>query len=243
MWFEPVAVAGACFVAAFCAGMAGFAFVLVAAGILLHVVPPSVTAPVLVLGSLIAQSMALPPLWKHIEWPRMRFFLGMALLGLPVGLLVLARGPAPAIVAGVGLLLVVYSGYMLSRIALRLAPPQVAGGRAADAAIGVASGILGGIGGFVGALPAMWADMQGWPKDRARAFMQPFIVFMQAITVAGLAASGFFTMQALTLAAAAVPALVLGTVLGLRAYVRLPAQGFRIILLVLLLVSGVSLLI
>lgn len=242
MWFEASVVAASCFVAAFCAGMAGFAFVLVAAGILLHVVPPSVTAPVLVLGSLMAQSMSLPALWKHIEWPRMRLFLGMAVCGVPVGLLVLAKGPAPAIVAGVGVLLVVYSGYMLARIALRLAPPEVAGGRAADGAVGFASGILGGIGGFVGALPAMWADIQGWPKDRARALMQPFIVFMQAITAAGLAFSGFFTREALLLTAAAVPALVVGTMLGLRAYMRLPAQGFRIILLVLLLVSGISLL-
>lgn len=238
-----MAVAASCFVAAFCAGMAGFAFVLVAAGILLHVVPPSVTAPVLVLGSLMAQSMSLPALWKHIEWPRMRFFVGMAVLGLPVGLLVLARGPAAAIVGGVGVLLVVYAGYMLARIALRMAPPELPGSRAADGAIGFASGILGGIGGFVGALPAMWADIQGWPKDRARAFMQPFIVFMQAITTAGLAFAGFFTKEALVLTAAAVPALVLGTLLGLRAYVRLPAQAFRVILLVLLLVSGISLLV
>ena len=243
MWSEAALVAGACFVAAFCAGMAGFAFVLVAAGILLHVVPPTVTAPVLVLGSLMAQSMALPALWKHIDWPRLRFFVSVALLGLPIGLLVLARGPAPAIVGGVGVLLVVYAGYMLARIVLRMAPPEVAGGRAADGAVGFASGILGGIGGFVGALPAMWADIQGWPKDRARAFMQPFIVVMQAITAIGLAVAGFFTQEALVLTAAATPALVLGTAIGLRAYVRLPAQAFRVILLVLLLVSGVSLLI
>jgi uncharacterized membrane protein YfcA len=236
-------VAGACFVAGFCAGVAGFAFVLVAASMLLHVVSPSVTAPVLVLGSLISQGMSLPSLWRHIEWPRMRLFLAVAVAGLPVGILVLAKGPARLIVAGIGLLLVVYAGYMLARIVLRMAPPEVAGGRAADGAVGFASGILGGIGGFVGALPAMWADIQGWPKDRARAFMQPFIVVMQAITAIGLAVAGFFTQEALVLTAAATPALVLGTAIGLRAYVRLPAQAFRVILLVLLLVSGVSLLI
>lgn len=243
MWSDALLVAGACFIAAFCAGMAGFAFVLVAAGILLHVAPPGITAPVLVLGSLMAQSMSLPTLWKQIDWPRMRFFVGVALLGVPVGLVVLARGPAGAIVGGVGVLLVIYSGYMLARIALRMAPPEVAGGRVADGAVGFAAGILGGIGGFVGALPAMWADIQGWPKDRARAFMQPFIVFMQAITSVGLAVTGFFTAEALVLTAAATPALVAGTMLGLRAYVRLPAQAFRVILLVLLLVSGISLLV
>jgi hypothetical protein len=242
MWSEALLVAGACFAAAFCAGMAGFAFVLVAAGILLHVVPPTLTAPVLVLGSLMAQSMSLPALWKHIDWPRMRLFVGMSVLGVPFGLLVLLFGPARVIVGFVGVLLVVYAGYMLARVALRMAPPAVSGGRAADAAVGFASGILGGIGGFVGALPAMWADIQGWPKDRARALMQPFIVFMQAITSVGLAFTGFFTTEALVLTAAATPALVLGTMLGLRAYRVLPAQGFRVVLLGLLLVSGLSLL-
>jgi uncharacterized membrane protein YfcA len=132
---------------------------------------------------------------------------------------------------------------MLARIVLRMAPPDVRGSPRADGVVGFLSGILGGIGGFVGALPAMWADIQGWPKDRARAFMQPFIVFMQAITCVGLAFTGFFTLEALVLAALATPALVLGTWLGLRAYRVLPAQGFRVVLLGLLLVSGLSLLV
>ncbi len=243
MWAEAAAVAAACFVAGFCSGVAGFAFVLVAAGMLLHFMPPALTAPVLVLGSLMAQAMNLPALWRHIEWPRMWRFIGLATLGVPLGLFLLWAGPARAIVAGVGVLLVVYAGYMLARIALRMAPPRLAGGARADAAVALASGVLGGIGGFVGALVAMWADIQGWAPDRARALMQPFIVAMQAITAVGLGLGGFFTAHALWLTAAATPALVLGTWLGLRAYRVLPAQGFRIALLVLLLLSGASLLV
>lgn len=232
-----------CFVAAFCAGMAGFAFVLVAAAILLHVIPPAVTAPVLVLGSLFVQSLALPTVWRDIAWPRMGLFVATATLGVPVGLLVLVHGPAQAIVAGVGVLLVVYAGYALARIALRHAPTRFDTSRHADAAVGFASGILGGIGGYVGALPAMWADIQGMDKRAARALMQPFIVFMQAITVPGLALGGFFTEQTLLMAASAVPAMLAGTWLGVRAYKVIPAQGFRVVLLSLLLVSGLSLVI
>jgi uncharacterized membrane protein YfcA len=73
--------------------------------------------------------------------------------------------------------------------------------------------------------------------------MQPFIVFMQAIGSVGLAAGGFFTRDALLLTATAVPAMLAGSFLGLRAYRALPAQGFRLALLLLLLVSGVSLVI
>ncbi|PWS35148.1 hypothetical protein DFH01_22830 [Falsiroseomonas bella] len=232
-----------CFVAAFCAGMAGFAFVLVAAGILLHVLPPAITAPVLVLGSLFVQGLALPTVWREIAWPRMRLYVLTATLGIPVGLLILSHGPARSIVVFVGVLLIVYSGYALARMALRHAPSRFAAPMPADAAVGFASGILGGIGGYVGALPAMWADIQGMDKREARALMQPFIVFMQAITVPGLALAGFFTAETLLMAASAVPAMLAGTWLGVRAYTVIPAQGFRMVLLALLLVSGVSLVI
>jgi len=243
MPMDALILSAGCFVAAFCAGMAGFAFVLVAAAILLHVIPPATTAPVLVLGSLLVQSLAMPTVWRDIAWPRMRLYVVAATLGVPVGLLILTHGPARAIIVGVGVLLVVYSGYALARMALRHAPGRFAASRPADAAVGFASGILGGIGGYVGALPAMWADIQGMDKRAARALMQPFIVFMQAIGSVGLAATGFFTRDALLLTATAVPAMLAGSFLGLRAYRALPAQGFRLALLVLLLVSGVSLVI
>jgi uncharacterized membrane protein YfcA len=240
---EILILSAGCFVAAFCAGMAGFAFVLVAAGILLHVIPPATLAPVLVLGSLFVQSLAMPTVWRDIAWPRMALYVGTATLGLPVGLVILAQGPARLIVAGVGVLLVVYAGYALARMALRHAPAGFRASRPADAAVGFLSGILGGIGGYVGALPAMWADLQGMDKREARALMQPFIVAMQAITTPGLALGGFFTQQTLLMAASAVPAMLAGTWLGVRAYKLLPAQGFRLVLLSLLLVSGLSLVI
>lgn len=241
MWAEALILSASVLVAAFCATVAGFAFVLVAAGILLHFMPPAVTAPVLVLGSLLVQGLAVRPLWREIEWPRMRWLVGWATLGIPGGIAVLAFGPARAIVTFVGLLLVVYAGYMLARLALRMPPPLVPGGPGTDAAVGFLAGILGGIGGYVGALPAMWADIQGLPPRQARALMQPFIAFMQAITVVGLAIGEFFTAAALWLTASAVPAMLAGSWLGLRAQRVLPAQGFRIVLLVLLLLSGLSL--
>jgi len=243
MWADALLVSTGCFVAAVCAGVAGFAFVLVAAGILLHVMPPSLTAPVLVIGSLIVQSIGTRAVWHDIAWPRLRLYVATSTLGVPFGLWLLAVGPAPLIVAGVGALLVIYSGYMLARLALRLTPPRVGNGTARDAAVGFASGILGGIGGVVGALPAMWADIQGMPPRETRAFLQPFIAAMQAITSLGLALAGFFTAEALILAALSVPALLAGTWVGTRAYRMLPAQGFRVALLTLLLLSGASLLV
>ncbi len=263
MWADALLISAGSLLAAFCASIAGFAFVLVGAAVLLQFLAPALVAPVLVMGSLIVQGIGTYAVRDHIPWQRLWLYVGTATLGLPMGLAILALGPARAVVAGVGLLLVLYAGYTLMRIGvLRLAlgrsgvvHPALArfvprlgapGARAtprSDAVIGFASGILGGIGGYVGALVGMWADMQGMPPQDTRALMQPFIAIMQALTIIGLAFTGFFTPEAIFLTATAVPALLLGTWAGLRVGKRLPAQGFRLVLLSLLLVSGLSLLI
>ncbi len=263
MWADALLISAGSLLAAFCASIAGFAFVLVGAAILLQFLAPALVAPVLVMGSLIVQGIGTYAVRHHIPWPRLWLYVGTATLGLPMGIAILALGPARAVVAGVGLLLVLYAGYTLTRIAvlrlalgtgaptypalarlaLRLRAPSARATPRSDATIGFASGILGGIGGYVGALVGMWADMQGMPPQETRALMQPFIAIMQALTIIGLAFTGFFTGEAMFLTATAVPALLLGTWAGLRVGKHLPAQGFRLVLLGLLLVSGLSLLV
>ena len=48
------------------------------------------------------------------------------------------------------------------------------GGRLADAAVGFAGGILGGLAGLSGPLPTLWASMRGWSKDQRRGVFQIF---------------------------------------------------------------------
>lgn len=243
MWADALLILAGSLVAAFCATIAGFAFVLVGAAILLQFLSPALVAPVLVMGSLIVQGIGTWSVRAHIPWPRLWLYVGTACVGLPAGIVILALGPARVVVVGVGLLLVLYAGYTLARIALRVTPRRISLTRGRDVAVGVIAGVLGGIGGYVGALPAMWADLQGMPPQETRALMQPFIAIMQAITILGLALTGFFTQEAIFLTVTAVPALLLGTWAGLRVADRMSAQAFRLVLLGLLLVSGIFLLI
>ncbi|MGK7862171.1 sulfite exporter TauE/SafE family protein [Falsiroseomonas sp. E2-1-a4] len=243
MPFEYLILIGGCFIAAFASGMAGFAFNLVAAGILLHWLPPQQAAPVMVVGSLLVQLGTLGAIWPAVRWQVLRPYIIGGLLGTPIGVLVLARVDSGAITAGVGLLLVAYSAWALVGIARGRAAGALRAGAQADAGVGFASGILGGIGGFSGALPAMWGDLKGLRKDEARAIFQPFIIVMQAAAAIGLLAGGFFGQESARMLLVALPALVLGAWLGVQAYKRIPAQGFRLVLLGLLLVSGLSLMV
>ncbi|MBU8537797.1 sulfite exporter TauE/SafE family protein [Falsiroseomonas tokyonensis] len=243
MSFEILILLAGCFIAAFASGLAGFAFNLIAAGILFHWLPPQQTAPVLVLGSLLIQLGTLGAIWPSLRWQVLRPYILGGVLGTPLGVLVLARVDAAAIVMGVGLLLVAYAGWALLGIARRRPVSAVRAGAGADAAVGFASGILGGVGGFSGALPAMWGDLKGLRKDEARAIFQPFIVAMQIAAAIALLAGGFFGRESARMLLVALPALALGAWLGVLAYRRIPAEGFRLVLLGLLLVSGLSLLV
>jgi hypothetical protein len=238
---ETVAMLVGCFIAAIASGLAGFAFNLVAAGILFHFLPPQQTAPVMVVGSIIIQGATLGIVWRAMRWRTIAPYVYGGVLGTPIGVVILRETGASTIITGIGVLLVCYAGYMLSRIVLRLSPPVVRAGRVADAGVGFAGGILGGIGGFSGALPVMWGDLKGLRKEDARAVFQPFIVIMQLVACVALFAGGFFTAESWTMLLTVLPVLILGTWIGVRAYRVIPAEGFRVILLVLLLLSGLSL--
>jgi hypothetical protein len=55
-----------------------------------------------------------------------------------------------------------------------LAPrlPYVARARA-DAAVGFIAGIMGGLGGYSGVLPAIWTQLRGWPKTERAPSISP----------------------------------------------------------------------
>src|SRR6516162_445716 len=69
----------------FVSGLAGFGTALMALGIWLYVLPPSLAVPLILVCSVVAQSSTLPSMWKSFDltlvWP----FLICGLLGVPVG--------------------------------------------------------------------------------------------------------------------------------------------------------------
>ncbi len=230
------------FVAALAAGLAGFAFALVASAFWYHLIPPTEAAPVVLVASLLMQVGTLLSLRGAVQWRAVKPFLVGGVLGVPLGTWALAHLDPKALGFAVGVLLICYGGYMLARIALRLAPPAVTrGGRGADGLVGFIGGVMGGVGGFSGALPSIWCDLRGWRKDVARGIYQPFILLMQTLGIIGAAMAGLFNSRSGELLLWLLPVLLAGGVLGVKMYNAATAERFRLLLLVLLLVSGISL--
>src|ERR1700758_4523305 len=137
----------------FVAGLAGFGTALMALGIWLYVLPPSLAVPLVLICSVVAQSSTLPSMWKSFDltlvWP---FIVG-GLLGVPIGTMLVAHADPNVFKLTVGVFLLVFPiALYFNRVphALRF------GGKTADAAIGFAGGILGGLAGLSGPLPILW---------------------------------------------------------------------------------------
>ena len=79
----------ATFAAALVAGLAGFAFGLVAAAVRLHILTPLQTASLIIAFGLIVQGVAVWKLRRAWQWSRLWPFLVGAALGVPAGVAIL----------------------------------------------------------------------------------------------------------------------------------------------------------
>jgi len=230
----------ATFAAAFVAGVAGFAFGLVAAAIWLQVVSPLQAAVLIVGYGLIVQGYAVWKLRRSIDWRRLLPFLIGGQLGVPLGIELLRLVPPAPMRMGIGVFLIAFSLHGLLKPALRAMP----GARPlADGGIGVVGGVVGGATGLAGIVPTIWATLRGWTKDEQRAVFQPAAVAIFAGTALWLGGTASIDRETILLFAIGLPALLAGTWAGLKVYGRLDEAAFRRVVLILLLLSGLSLLV
>jgi uncharacterized membrane protein YfcA len=230
---------GASFVAATLAGVAGFAFGLVAASVWLHILTPLQTTSLIVVFGLLVQGYSVWRLRHALRFERLWPFVLGGLLGVPLGVeLLRAIDPVQARRV-VGALLIVFVLYSLWKPSFRL-PATV--GRRADGAIGFCNGVIGGITGLAGIVVTAWCNLRAWPRDEQRTVFQPTGVAIFAMTALWLGGRGALDADTAELILLGLPAILLGVWLGLKLYGRLDEAGFRKLVLGLLLVSGLALL-
>jgi hypothetical protein len=222
----------------FVSGLAGFGTGLVALGIWLYVLPPSLAVPLVIICSIIGQSSTLPGFRHVIDFKLVWPFLIGGLAGVPVGTMLVAYADPHIFKLSVGVLLLVFpTALYFNRTPIALS----FGGRAADAAIGFAGGILGGLAGLSGPLPTLWASVRGWDKDARRGVFQTFNWTVLVAALCLQAGTGFITSEVLWLVLLALPGTIAGAWLGARTYHALSDKDFRDVVLGLLFLSGVGL--
>ena len=227
-------------VAGFVQGLSGFAYGLVAMSFWAWTLEPRLAAALAVFGSLTGQVLAAVTVRRGFDLKALLPFVLGGLLGIPLGVAWLPRLDMDWFRLGLGSLLVVWCPAML--MARRL-PRITAGGRWADGVVGLAGGVMGGLGGFTGALPTLWCTLRGLEKDAQRAIVQNFNLSMLLVTMGTYLASGIVTRSMLPMFGVVAVAMLVPTLLGARLYIGISEAAFRKVVLGLLTASGVAMLV
>jgi uncharacterized membrane protein YfcA len=229
----------ATFVGGVVAGIAGFAMSLVVSGVWLHILTPIQTVTLIVGYGILVQGYGIWTLRRALSWRRVAPFIISSTAAVPIGVALLTRIDPAQIRAGVGILLLAYAIYGLAQPAIKPVPPN----RCADIGVGFVNGLLGGLTGLAGIVLVVWCQLRGWPKDVQRTTAQPVVFAAFVMSAISLTVTGEVATETVKLYLLGLPLALGGTWMGLNLYGRFGETGFRRIVLLLLLASGISLII
>ena len=230
-------VAGA-LAAGFVNGLSGTGYALVALGFWLHAMSPVTAAPLVAFCAVGGHLQSLPRIWKGVIWSRLWPFLAGGVIGVPIGTALLGFVRVQPLKIGVGLLLILYCSWMGL---VRRPPVVMGGGRLADGAAGIGGGILGGMASLSGPIPVIWVQLRGWTALAQRGVNQPYNMSVLTLSLVSAAVAGFLDRTFFIWAAISLPVTLIGAHMGLRLYGRINDAQFRRLVIVLLGLSGVTL--
>jgi uncharacterized membrane protein YfcA len=233
-----LASAAVVFLASLVQGLTGFGSALVMVPILVNFMPPRMVVPLSLLsGTVINLILALRER-RHLQGKMVATLLIPALIGLPLGtlLLLFAEGNLIRIVIGViiitsALLLVAGFRFDIRREIHALIPA------------GFLSGLLNSSVSMSGPPLILLFQNQRMPKDLFRANLVTYFLAVNLFTIPAFMIAGLFDERIIAVWAAVIPSIVIGISLGSLISKKVDQVSFRRLVLILVALSGLSALI
>ena len=227
------------FIAAFVTGAVGFADGLILNAFWLHIMEPASAVALIIVSSLLIHAIPLYKLRKTLDYSRLKPFALFGVIGFPFGMWALTRINPEIFKITIGFLLLGYGLWMLirSKSSAKMSQKPML-----DGVVGLNGGFMGGFAGLAGLLPTLWVGMQNLPKNVQRGTFEPYILIVNLVGIAVFFIAGKITMQVGVDLLWALPALIIGSWLGVKVYPLINDTVFRKTVLVLILLSGLMLL-
>jgi hypothetical protein len=232
--------------AGFVSGMIGFGFGMVGASVL-WILPPREGVPLIMLLSACSQIFSMIQLRSSMTplrawWPEgpAPCILG-GFLGVPIGLSVLSRLNASLTDSIIGLVILGCACWMIGRAALMDRHPLK---RTLPGALfaGLIAGTIGGLCANPGPVMVIWSNLLGLSKEQQRAVVQPFILAAQLLALLiFVIRGGVFSGCLGILWISSFTVILITTRLGVIAFHRLSNLAYNRLVIILLTISGISL--
>ena len=212
--------------------VSGFGFALIGTPLVaLLIGPKEAVVGLTMIGIVLVAQIALRSR-IHVEQPVVLVVTAAAILGMPVGLLVLDRADDRTLTAIIAVVVIGFA--ILLWRGLRLPPT-----RATDAVAGFVAGTLSTSTGTSGPPIVIALSGKELSPSAFRGTISAIFLVQGSVAMVAFALGGQITPGALGVAAAGLPGLLLGAYVGEHGFRRLDAETFRRIVFAMLLLSGV----
>lgn len=228
-------IAGAC-LAGFVQGLTGFAFALIAMSFWVWILPPQISAPLVVFASLWCHIISLSKEQPvHFDRSLVYVYIVAGLIGVPLGTFLLNIINAEIFKLILGLFLILWCPIMFFAPQLKSIHQL---GAKADASVGLIGGVLGGLGGFCGALPSAWVMLRNLPKQQQRYILRHFNFAIQLFTILVYLWQGTISKDHLTYFGVLILTISIPAIIGAQLFYKISEKQFKHIVLSLLFISG-----
>jgi len=215
----------------------GFGEALVAVPLLALRLPVAIAAPLAVLISVVVAAVVMLQDWRHVHLRSASKLILTSLPGIPVGVLLLARGDQHLVKSLLGVLIIAFSVYSLLVGKKRHLSEDHRGWLVS---CGFLSGVLGGAYGMNGPPLAIYGSLRGWSPQHFRATLQGYFLPASLIGLAAYAAAGLWTTAITRYFFVSLPVVLLAVLLGRAINQRMTGHGFfRFVYLGLIAVGAV----
>jgi uncharacterized membrane protein YfcA len=212
--------------------ISGFGFALLAVPLLTLIMPTEEAVIVASLASLALTAGTAIRERTQVDWPAAHVIMLTAVVGMPVGLLLLDTLPERALTALVGATVLISTLLVWRR-------PALPNTRTVRYAVGALTGVLTTSTGTNG--PPLVAAFQnmGYAPRRFRATIAAIFTGCGVVSIGFFAYGGDITGSSIAYALAGVPAVAIGWLLGDRIFRRINPDRFRHIVLVALVLASI----
>lgn len=223
----------AVFAAGIIKGLTGFGFALFTVPILVTLLGPRTAVPVIV----ILNAVTNVPLYFHSRrgsslrriWP----LIASGIVSIPLGtyLLMVLDTTVLKLIVGIVICLFAFAFLLGFRREIR----REKGGLVAA---GLVSGVLNGLISIGGPPVILFLTNQGMPKERFRANLIAYFLFLNAATLPVYFAGGLLSLEVVRYAAMFIPALAGGALVGIKLVGYVPEVTFRKTVLAMVMAAG-----
>ena len=227
------------FLGAFVQGATGFGSGLLINAFWLHIMEPTHAIPLNVVTSLFISGVPIYKLRKKLDFSKLKQFAIFGVIGIPIGMYLLVISDPSKLKFSIGILLVIYALLMLKISSFSINVNN----KSINNLVGFISGVIGGLTALLGIIPVAWFSVQRLPKNTKRGTYEPFIFITSIAAIISFAFVGLYKIEMIFDLLKIIPALLVGSWLGIKIYNKINDNLFRKVVLGLILLSGLFLVI